>query len=187
MATPSDYPSAGLRTGNEPAPEPKPKRHVSQEARQNMARAQLSLKQERFVREYASAQDEHRVLTEDVRFLDGAERARVLAAQRRVVAAFGAAISAVRPTLARNELAQPLAMLLFGIINWMFDPTELQEYPRGLEIPEIHSDGYDVQTPCGILRGDPQEIEGVVRTSYGCFGVKTRNTWSRIHRNGRCT
>jgi Terminase small subunit len=35
--------------------EPTPKRHVSQEARQNMARARLSLKQERFVREYAAS------------------------------------------------------------------------------------------------------------------------------------
>jgi AcrR family transcriptional regulator len=74
----------------------------------------------RFVREYASAQHEHRVLTEDVRFLDEAERAHVLGAQRRVVAAFGEAIAAVRPTLARNELEKPLAMLLFGMINWMF-------------------------------------------------------------------
>jgi TetR/AcrR family transcriptional regulator len=74
----------------------------------------------RFVREYASAQHEHRVLTEDVRFLDEAERAQVQAAQRRVVAAFGDAIAAVRPSLARNELERPLAMLLFGMINWMF-------------------------------------------------------------------
>jgi TetR/AcrR family transcriptional regulator len=74
----------------------------------------------RFVREYASAQHEHRVLTEDVRFLDEAEREQVMAAQRRVVAAFGDAIGAVRPSLSRNELEKPLAMLLFGMINWMF-------------------------------------------------------------------
>jgi AcrR family transcriptional regulator len=74
----------------------------------------------RFVREYANAQHEHRVLTEDVRFLDEGEREHVLAAQRRVVAAFGEAIGAVRPTLSRNELEKPLAMLLFGMINWMF-------------------------------------------------------------------
>ena len=74
----------------------------------------------RFVREYANAQNEHRVLTEDVRFLDEAERAQVQAAQRRVVAAFADAIAAVRPNLARNELDRPLAMLLFGMINWMF-------------------------------------------------------------------
>ena len=74
----------------------------------------------RFVREYANAQNEHRVLTEDVRFLEDAERAQVQAAQRRVVAAFADAIAGVRPNLARNELDRPLAMLLFGMINWMF-------------------------------------------------------------------
>jgi hypothetical protein len=74
----------------------------------------------RFVREYADAQSEHRVLTEDVRFLEEAERRQVQEPQRRVVAAFADAIAAVRPNLARNELDRPLAMLLFGMINWMF-------------------------------------------------------------------
>ena len=49
----------GSRTGSagdsHERPQPTPKRHVSQEARQNMARARLSLKQERFVREYAAS------------------------------------------------------------------------------------------------------------------------------------
>ena len=74
----------------------------------------------RFVSEYADAQNEHRVLTEDVRFLEADERAQVQEPQRRVVAAFADAIAAVRPNLARNELDRPLAMLLFGMINWMF-------------------------------------------------------------------
>ena len=74
----------------------------------------------RFVSEYASAQNEHRVLTEDVRFLEAAQRERVQQAQRRVVSAFADAIAAVRPSLARSELERPLAMLLFGMINWMF-------------------------------------------------------------------
>ena len=74
----------------------------------------------RFVREYADAQSEHRVLTEDVRFLEEHERVQVQEPQRRVVAAFADAIAAVRPNLARNELDRPLAMLLFGMINWMF-------------------------------------------------------------------
>jgi TetR/AcrR family transcriptional regulator len=74
----------------------------------------------RFVRGYADARHEHRVLTEDVRFLEPQEQARVTAAQRRVVAAFADAIAAVRPALARDDLDRPLAMLLFGMINWMF-------------------------------------------------------------------
>jgi TetR/AcrR family transcriptional regulator len=74
----------------------------------------------RFVQEYGSAQSEHRVLTEDVRFLEEAERAQVVAVQRRVVAAFADAVGAVRPALQKNALDRPLAMLLFGMINWMF-------------------------------------------------------------------
>jgi TetR/AcrR family transcriptional regulator len=75
---------------------------------------------ERFVQEYASAQNAHRVLTEDVRFLEPADRERVLAAERRVVAAFAAAVAAIRPELRAPRLDKPLTMLLFGMINWMF-------------------------------------------------------------------
>ena len=75
---------------------------------------------DRFMRAYASAQHEHRVLTEDVKFLADSERGPVLAAQRRVVAAFAAAVVAARPALADSALATPLAMLLFGMINWTF-------------------------------------------------------------------
>jgi len=74
----------------------------------------------RFVEEYADAQNAHRVLTESVRFLDAEAQARVLAAERRVVAAFAAAVAAVRPETATAALDKPLAMLLFGMINWMF-------------------------------------------------------------------
>ena len=82
---------------------------------------------EAFLTAYAGAQAEHRVLTEDVRFLAVAERRRVLGGQRRVVAAFAEAIVAIRPELAAASLAKPLAMLLFGMMNWMF--TWLQ--PKG--------------------------------------------------------
>ena len=74
----------------------------------------------RFVSEYAVAQHAHRVLTEDVRFLDAEDRARVLAAERRVLAAFAAALAAARPGVAAAAMDKPLAMLLFGMINWMF-------------------------------------------------------------------
>jgi AcrR family transcriptional regulator len=93
---------------------------VTEETRDADAQARLRALILRFVREYANARNEHRVLTEDVRFLDDAERAQVQEPQRRVVAAFADAIAAVRPNLARNELGRPLAMLLFGMINWMF-------------------------------------------------------------------
>jgi len=74
----------------------------------------------RFVREYANAQNEHRVLTEDVKFLEDTEREQVLAIERRVVNAFAETVAAVRPALKPVELHKPLTMLLFGMINWMF-------------------------------------------------------------------
>jgi TetR/AcrR family transcriptional regulator len=74
----------------------------------------------RFVREYANAQNQHRVLTEDVRFLDEPQREAVLGVERRVVNAFANAVAAVRPALKPAELNKPLTMLLFGMINWMF-------------------------------------------------------------------
>ena len=73
-----------------------------------------------FLAAYAGSQAEHRVLTEDVRFLAVAEKKRVLGGQRRVVAAFAEAIVAIRPELAAARLQKPLAMLLFGMMNWMF-------------------------------------------------------------------
>jgi TetR/AcrR family transcriptional regulator len=75
---------------------------------------------ERFVQEYASAQNAHRVLTEDVRFLEPPDRERVLADERRVIAAFAGAVAAIRPDLRASRLEKPLTMLLFGMINWMF-------------------------------------------------------------------
>jgi TetR/AcrR family transcriptional regulator len=73
-----------------------------------------------FVEAYADAQHEHRVLTEDERHLGAAERDRVLAGQREVVAAFARLVAAQRPDTLADDLAKPLTMLLFGMINWMF-------------------------------------------------------------------
>jgi AcrR family transcriptional regulator len=74
----------------------------------------------RFVREYASARNEHRVLTEDVALLEPVRRDQVLGVQRQVVAAFADTVAAVRPAVAQADLHKPLTMLLFGMINWMF-------------------------------------------------------------------
>jgi AcrR family transcriptional regulator len=74
----------------------------------------------RIVEEYAGAQHAHRVLTEDVRFLNDDDRARVLGKEREVVAGFARAVTALRPDLKKAKLAKPLTMLLFGMINWMF-------------------------------------------------------------------
>ncbi|MCY7315872.1 MAG: TetR/AcrR family transcriptional regulator [Rubrivivax sp.] len=74
----------------------------------------------RFMQAYAHAQNEHRVLTEDVKFLAAADQRAVLQAQRRVVTAFADALAALRPDLRPRRLHKPLAMLLFGMMNWTF-------------------------------------------------------------------
>ena len=73
----------------------------------------------RFMQAYADAQSEHRVLTEDVKFLDERAREAVLDGQRQVVAAFAQGIAACRSDLSA-DLHKPMAMLLFGMINWTF-------------------------------------------------------------------
>ena len=74
----------------------------------------------RIVDEYAGAQDAHRVLTEDVKFLQEEDRERILNKERLVVAAFARAVTEMRPELAQTHMAKPLTMLLFGMVNWMF-------------------------------------------------------------------
>ena len=74
----------------------------------------------RLVEEYADSQNEHRVLTEDVKFLDDADRKRVLDIEREVVAGFARVVIALRPDLEEAALGKPLTMLLFGMINWLF-------------------------------------------------------------------
>jgi TetR/AcrR family transcriptional regulator len=73
----------------------------------------------RFMAVYAGAQNAHRVLTEDVKFLGDGARQAVEDGQRRVVDAFAQAVARVRPGL-DPALRTPLAMLLFGMINWTF-------------------------------------------------------------------
>jgi TetR/AcrR family transcriptional regulator len=82
--------------------------------------ARLRTMIERFMKAYAGAQHQHRVLTEDVRFLPDAERHQVVAAERRVAASFADAIVALRPDLQARALHKPLTMLLFGMMNWTF-------------------------------------------------------------------
>lgn len=74
----------------------------------------------RIMAEYAGAQDAHRVLTSDVRFLAPADRQRILDQERRVVEGFADAIAEWQPEQAAAARTKPLTMLLFGMINWMF-------------------------------------------------------------------
>ena len=74
----------------------------------------------RFMSEYAHAQHAHRVLTEDVRFLEPDDHARVVTLERQVVQGIARAVAELHPELAGAGLDKPLTMLLFGMINWMF-------------------------------------------------------------------
>jgi AcrR family transcriptional regulator len=74
----------------------------------------------RLMEEYAEAQNAHRVLTEDVKFLATEDRERILDKEREVVRGFAQVVAALRPDLQQAEMSKPLTMLLFGMINWMF-------------------------------------------------------------------
>lgn len=89
-------------------------------ARNLPPRERLTALIECFMAAYASAQHEHRVLTEDVKFLQPGPQGEVLDGQRRVVAAFAESIVAARPELGARPMAGALAMLLFGMMNWTF-------------------------------------------------------------------
>jgi hypothetical protein len=72
------------------------------------------------MQEYEHSQAQHMVLVQDVKFLGESERSRVVAKERQVVDAFGEAIAALKPRFRRKALRVPLAMILFGMINWTF-------------------------------------------------------------------
>jgi AcrR family transcriptional regulator len=74
----------------------------------------------RFMQAYQHSQAQHMVLVQDVKFLDGTRREQILDKERAVVDAFARAIGALKPRLRGRNLRIPLAMLLFGMINWSF-------------------------------------------------------------------
>ncbi len=90
------------------------------EARGLAPEAQLDALLMRFMQEYEHAQDQHMVLVQDVKFLQAEQAAVVTAKQRRVVAAVAAAIERLEPGLKKRHLDKPVAMILFGMINWTF-------------------------------------------------------------------
>jgi len=73
-----------------------------------------------FMAEYEHSAARHRVLVQDVKYLERAHRSRVLARQRKVVGAFAEVIERLAPAAPRAELSKPLTMILFGMINWTF-------------------------------------------------------------------
>jgi AcrR family transcriptional regulator len=89
-------------------------------ARELAPQQQLGALVRRFMQAYQHAQAQHMVLVQDVKFLSPGQRARIVAKQRAVVEAFAQAIAAIKPRLRRKSLRIPLAMMLFGMINWTF-------------------------------------------------------------------
>ena len=84
------------------------------------ARDRLQVLITRFLIEYSDAQNSHRVLTEDVKYLPEVARQRILDQERVVVKGFADAIAVLRPDVKAAELHKAVAMLLFGMLNWLF-------------------------------------------------------------------
>jgi AcrR family transcriptional regulator len=74
----------------------------------------------RLMQEYEHAQAQHMVLVQDVKFLGAAEHARIIEKERQVVDAVAQAIAALKPRFRKKAMRVPLAMILFGMINWTF-------------------------------------------------------------------
>ena len=75
---------------------------------------------ELFMAEYEHSAARHRVLVQDVKYLQRAHRSRVLAKERKVVLGYADVIRKLAPQSDRDDLIKPLTMILFGMINWTF-------------------------------------------------------------------
>jgi AcrR family transcriptional regulator len=139
----------------------------------------------RIVEEYAGAQNAHRVLTEDVKFLEDADRERVLDKERTVVAGFARAVVALRPDLKKAAMAKPLTMLLFGMINWMFtwlrDDGELDHAGMAPVVADLFLGGLPAvkkpvrskTPPPSPVRAEPVEAPSRVRPGTSTGSVRT--------------
>ncbi len=75
---------------------------------------------ELFMAEYEHSAARHRVLVQDVKYLQRAHRSRVLAKERKVVLGYADVVKQLAPQSDRDDLIKPLTMILFGMINWTF-------------------------------------------------------------------
>lgn len=75
---------------------------------------------ELFMAEYEHSAARHRVLVQDVKYLQRAHRSRVLAKERKVVLGYADVVKKLAPQSDRDDLIKPLTMMLFGMINWTF-------------------------------------------------------------------
>lgn len=75
---------------------------------------------EAFMHEYEHAQAHHMVLVQDVKFLNSSQYEDIRDKERKVVDEFARVITSLKPRLNNKQLRTPLAMILFGMINWTF-------------------------------------------------------------------
>ena len=96
--------------------------HLVREVREQQLAPEPRLRElvRRFLAVYAGARHEHRVLTEDLKFLPEPRQQRIRALEREVVNGFAEALAQLQPALAPKGLAKPVTMLLFGMINWTY-------------------------------------------------------------------
>ncbi len=73
------------------------------------------------MRRYASADDRHTVLLNDLGALPAAQQGTIRAMERRIVALFADTLAEIHPPLAADaRLRKPVAMSLLGMLNWNY-------------------------------------------------------------------
>lgn len=97
------------------------------------AAAKLVSLTQRFMSLYLDAATRQRVLVNELRHLNEAQRRTIVGIQRRLVDFVEALLGEIRPELGRDPtLRRPAAMLYFGMINWMHIWLD----PKGAASPE---------------------------------------------------
>jgi AcrR family transcriptional regulator len=89
-----------------------------------------------WMRLYAGAADNHKVLLNELDNLPADRRADVVDKQRRIIRVVEDQLTEMRPELGRSPQLLPLAMLFFGMINW----THTWFRPEGELTPEAVAD-----------------------------------------------
>lgn len=89
---------------------------AEQATQKGSAEASLRALTHAFMRLYVGAEDSHKILLNELDNLPAARRAEVVAKQRRIIGAVEALVREIRPDA--GNLALPLTMLFFGMINW---------------------------------------------------------------------
>ncbi len=122
---------------------------------------QLRLLIERFLAAYQDAAVYHRVLVQDVKYLNAAHRGQINAKQRRVVQAYADSIAAAAPQLDGTALLKPVTMTLFGMINWTFtwlkDDGPLRHADMAPVVADLFLGGVGaVRPPAGRARRAPR-------------------------------